>query len=223
MEANLKDEILEMLPFWLSLNETLKDLVRETCSIEKLRTGTVLKGGEGSVEGLLMVTKGQIRAYMISQSEKELTLYRLLDRDICIFSSSCMIKGNNMDIFIEAEKDTEVLLLPSASYRKLLNNSIIVSDFTNRLISERFSQVMTVMEQAIFSSFERRLAQFLTEQANIEESNSLAITHEALARHLGTAREVVTRKLKEFAKEGIIEMGRGSILIKDIQKLRNIG
>lgn len=222
MEAKQAEQKFELLPFWKALGEPQREIVRRSHSIRKLKSGMVLKGGEGSVEGLFLVIQGQIRVYMNARSGKELTLYRLLDRDICVFSSSCMIKGNNMDIYIEAEKDTDVLLIPSDSYRILLDNSIQVSDFTNKLISERFSQVMGIMEQTLFTSFERRLAQFLLEQANIEESQILDITHETIARHLGTAREVVSRKLKEFAEEGFIEIGRGSIEIKDTQKLRSI-
>lgn len=222
MEAEKQEKNFELLPFWKSLNADQREMVRRHHSLKKLKSGLILKGGEGDIEGLIMVVEGQIRAFMNTKGGKELTLYRLLDRDICVFSSSCMVKGNSMDIYIEAEKDTEVLLIPSVNYRNLLDNAIEVSDFTNRLISERFSQVMGIMEQALFTSFEKRLALFLMEQSNIEETDILSITHETIARHLGTAREVVTRKLKDFAREDILEISRGTIEIKDREKLRSI-
>lgn len=222
METKSQEEILKLLPFWQSLDTHQQEVLRRGHSLRKLKSGIILKGGEGDIEGLIMVISGQIRAFMNANKGKELTLYRLLDRDICVFSSSCMLKGNNMEIYIEAEKDTEILLISSKAYRDLLDNSIYVSDFTNKLISERFSQVMAIMEQALFTSVEKRLAQFLLDQANIEETEILSITHETIARHLGTAREVVTRKLKDFAKEGIIEISRATIEIKDREKLRSI-
>lgn len=160
-----------------------------------------------------------MRAYIVSETGKEITLYRLLERDICIFSASCMLRNISFEIQVEAEKDTEAFLIPSSVYQDLLKKSIHVSDYTNQLMSSRFSDVMWIMEQVLFMSFDKRLALFLLEQSNIEGSNRLLITHETIAKHMGTAREVVTRMLKYFAAEGIVELFRGGILLKDTDKL----
>jgi len=166
------------------------------------------------------VRKGQARAYIVSETGKEITLYRLLERDMCIFSASCMLRNISFEILVEAEKDTEAFLIPSSVYQDLLRNSIAVSDYTNQLMSSRFSDVMWIMEQVLFMSFDKRLGLFLLEQANIDGTDRLLITHETIARHMGTAREVVTRMLKYFAAEGLVELFRGGVILKDHEELR---
>jgi CRP/FNR family transcriptional regulator len=181
-----------------------------------------MHGGADDLDGLFLVKKGQARAFIVSESGKEITLYRLLERDMCIFSASCMLRDISFDILVEAEKETEAFLIPSAVYQELMQSSLSVSDYTNRLMSSRFSDVMWVMEQVLFMSFDKRLALFLLEQSNIEGSNRLIITHENIARHMGTAREVVTRMLKYFAAEGMVELFRGGVILKNPEKLRKV-
>jgi CRP/FNR family transcriptional regulator len=172
--------------------------------------------------GLFLIRSGQVRAYIVSESGKEITLYRLFERDVCIFSASCMMKNIAFDIFIEVEKDTEAYLIPTAAFRKLSMESLPVQEFTNSLLASRFSDVMWIMEQALFTSFDKRLAGFLLEQVIIEETDTLEITHEKIANHLGTAREVVTRMLKYFQNEGMVILNRGAIEILDEKKLNQL-
>ena len=98
-------------------------------------------------------------------------------------------------MIIEAEKDSEIFIIPPSVYQKLMNESLPVSKYTNDLMASRFSEVMWLMEQVMWKSFDKRLAAFLTEEAAIEGTNSLKVTHEKIANHMGTAREVVTRML----------------------------
>jgi CRP/FNR family transcriptional regulator len=211
--------IKDALPFWKSLTEEQKQALENSITLLRIPEGTVHYGGSDDLDGLFLVKEGRMRAYIVSETGKEITLYRLLERDICIFSASCMLRNISFEIQVEAEKDTEAFLIPSSVYQDLLKKSIHVSDYTNQLMSSRFSDVMWIMEQVLFMSFDKRLALFLLEQSNIEGSNRLFITHETIAKHMGTAREVVTRMLKYFAAEGIVELFRGGILLKDTDKL----
>jgi CRP/FNR family transcriptional regulator len=211
--------IKDVLPFWKSLTGEQKQTLENSITLLRIPEGTVHHGGSDDLDGLFLVKEGRMRAYIVSETGKEITLYRLLERDICIFSASCMLRNISFEILVEAEKDTEAFLIPSSVYQDLLKNSIHVSDYTNQLMSSRFSDVMWIMEQVLFMSFDKRLALFLLEQSNIEGSNRLLITHETIAKHMGTAREVVTRMLKYFAAEGIVELFRGGILLKDTDKL----
>lgn len=211
--------IKDVLPFWKSLTGEQKQTLENSITLLRIPEGTIHHGGSDDLDGLFLVKEGRMRAYIVSETGKEITLYRLLERDICIFSASCMLRNISFEILVEAEKDTEAFLIPSSVYQDLLKNSIHVSDYTNQLMSSRFSDVMWIMEQVLFMSFDKRLALFLLEQSNIEGSNRLLITHETIAKHMGTAREVVTRMLKYFAAEGIVELFRGGILLKDTDKL----
>jgi CRP/FNR family transcriptional regulator len=97
-----------------------------------------------------------------------------------------------------------------------------VANYTNHLMASRFTDVMWLIDQVLFKSMATRLASFLLYESNIEESDELNITHEKIANHIGTAREVVTRMLKYFQQEELIEMARGSIIITDRKKLAEL-
>lgn len=212
----------DTLKFWKDLTETQRSMLLKTMVKKQFVTGESMRSGSENCSGLFLLEKGQVRAYIISESGKEITLYRLFDRDVCIFSASCIMKNIAFDIFIEVEKNTEAFLIPITVYEKLSKESIAVMSFTNELMASRFTDVMWIMDQALFMKFDKRLALFLLEQSNIEETDSLAITHERIANHLGTAREVVTRMLKYFQNEGIVVLNRGTVEILNRDKLTDI-
>lgn len=126
-----------------------------------------------------------------------------------------MLRNISFDVYVEAEKETDALLIPTTVYSTLSKESLAVSDYTNQLMSSRFSDVMWVMEQVLFMSFDKRLALFLLEQAEIEGTDRLSMTQEVIARNLGSAREVVTRMLKYFQSEGLVSLFRGGVEITD--------
>ena len=212
----------ETLSFWKELTEGQRSILQQSVIKKQFVAGESMHSGSENCSGLFLLHSGQVRAYIISESGKEITLYRLFDLDICIFSASCMMKNIAFEIFIEVEKPTEVYLIPIAVFKELSKNSLAIQSFTNELMASRFSEVMWIMEQALFMSFDKRLAIFLTEQANIEDSNKIEITHEKIANHLGTAREVVTRMLKYFQNEGVVTINRGVIEILDRDKLNQM-
>ena len=212
----------ETLSFWKDLTVPQKDTLFNSMLTKRFNVGESMRTSSDNCSGLFLLLSGQVRAYIISESGKEITLYRLLDRDVCIFSASCMLKNITFDIYIEVEKVTEAFLIPVSVFSKLSQESIAVKSFTNDLMASRFSDVMWIMEQVMFMSFDKRLAIFIIEQSSIEESDNIVITHERIANHLGTAREVVSRMLKYFQNEGIIDLGRGSIKILDYKRLENM-
>lgn len=174
--------------------------------------------------GLLLVRKGQLRAYILSDEGREITLYRLFDQDICLFSASCMMRSIQFEMMIEAEKDTELWIVPAEIYQNVMQESAPISNFTNEIMASRFSEVMWLMEQIMWKSFDKRLAAFLLEESTLERDNTLKLTHETIANHLGTAREVVTRMLRYFQSEGMVKLARGTVEITDeaaLEELQN--
>ena len=123
------------------------------------------------------------------------------------------------DIFIEAEKDSEVWVVPACLYQNLMDESLPLSKYSHDLITNHFSELMWLIEQIMWKSFDKRLAKFLLEEAAVEGTDVLRITHEKIANHLGTAREVVTRMLRYFQSEGMVKLTRGTIEITDEAKL----
>ncbi len=172
--------------------------------------------------GLILITSGQLRAYTVSEDGREITLYRLFERDICLFSASCMMRSIQFDITISAEKDTDFILVPSEVYRKVMETSAPLANYTNEIMASRFSVVMWLIEQVLWKSVDKRLADFLLNEANIEGSNVLSITHESIGNHMGNPREVVTRMLKHFQNEGMVKLSRGTIEITDAKALEEL-
>ncbi len=222
VEKDMLQFLKDALPFWKKLNEDQQKFLENMVSYRFYRKGEHLRGDAEDCTGLLLVKSGQVRAFILSDSGKEITLYHLFERDICIFSASCIMKNINFDVYADAEKDSEILIIPTSVYNQLNQNSLAVSDYTNQLISARFSDVMWIVEQILFMSFDKRLALFLIEQSNIEDSDELNITHEMIAKNMGSAREVVTRMLNYFQSIGIISLHRGGIIIKDRKRLEGI-
>ena len=173
--------------------------------------------------GLLLLEEGQLRAYMLSEEGREITVYRLLEGDICLFSASCMIRSLQSDIVIEAERDSRMWVISPGVYRKLMDESALIANYTNEIMASRLTDVMWLMEQVMWKSLDRRLASFLLEEADLEGSGSLKITHEMIGNHLGTAREVVTRMLRYFQSEGMVRLSRGAVEITDRKKLEKLG
>ena len=154
---------------------------------------------------------------------REITLYRLFDRDMCLFSASCMMRSIQFEVTIEAEKDSQLWIIPPEVYQRLMEESAPVANYTNELMAGRFSEVMWLMEQIMWKSLDKRLAAFLLEEVSIEGTDELKITHETIANHLGSHREVITRMLRYFQSEGVVKLSRGMVTVVDtagLEKLR---
>lgn len=211
----------DYFPIWDKLNEQERALLSDSVYEKNIEAGTMVKSG-GDCLGLMLVKSGQLRAYVQSDEGKEVTLYRLLSRDMCLFSASCMMKNIQFEVSISAEKDTSVWVIPLDVYENLMKKSAVVANYTSELMSARFTDVMWLIEQIMWKSFDKRLAEFLVEESAVEESDELNITHDQIARHLGTAREVVTRMLKYFQTEGIVTLERGVVKIISRDKLLKV-
>lgn len=210
----------DYFPFWDRLTQAQRNGMEGSAISRTFQKGTLIHNGADDCTGLLCVHCGQLRAYILSGEGREITIYRLFDRDICLFSASCMMNSLQFDIIIEAEKETEVWVIPSEIYKKVMEESALLANYTNEIMAARFSEVMWLMEQVMWKSFDKRLAYFLIEESRLEESRVLKITHEKIANHMGTAREVVTRMLRYFQNEGMVRLTRGSIELTDIEKLQ---
>ena len=207
--------IAQYFPVFSKLTPQQQQMVLDYTAIRSVSAGTVVHNGAVECTGFLLVRSGQLRAYTLSSEGREVTIYRLFDHDCCLFSAACIMSSLQFEVIIEAEKDSEVFIIPPSVYQKLMNESLPVSKYTNDLMASRFSEVMWLMEQIMWKSFDKRLAGYLLEEISIEGTNLLKVTHERIANHMGTAREVVTRMLRYFQSEGLVKLTRGTIEITD--------
>ena len=207
--------IANYFPVFSKLTPQQQQMMLDYTAIRSVPAGTVVHNGAVECTGFLLVRSGQLRAYTLSDEGREVTLYRLFDHDCCLFSAACIMSSLQFEVIIETEKDSDIFIIPPSVYQKLMNESLPVSKYTNDLMASRFSEIMWLMEQIMWKSFDKRLAGFLVEEASIEGTNLLKVTHEKIANHMGTAREVVTRMLRYFQSEGWVKLTRGTIEITD--------
>ena len=212
-------EFQDCFPIWARLSEAQRGRILASLVYRQVKKGAVIHNGDADCTGLLLVKSGQLRAYILSEEGREVTVYRLFDRDICLFSASCMLRSAQFDITIEAEKDTGLWVIPAEVYRGLMEESAPAANYTNEVMAARFSEVMWLVELGLWKSMDKRVAAFLLEEGAIEGTARLSITHEAIARHLGTHREVVTRMLRYFQGEGMVKLSRGTVELLDEKKL----
>ncbi|MEG0932255.1 MAG: Crp/Fnr family transcriptional regulator [Lachnospiraceae bacterium] len=212
----------DYIPFWNQISSSEQQLIETQIRSRKVSKGTLVHRGETDCLGLIFVITGSLRAYTMSETGKTISLYRLLERDMCLFAASCVMRNIDFEVVIEAREDTEILVLPVKIYQQLMNTSLPVANYTNELMASRFSDVMWVMDQVLNKSFDVRLATFLLEEQAINESSILYMTHEEIAQNLGSAREVVTRMLKYFHTEELVNLARGKIEIVDVKALEKI-
>lgn len=200
---------------WDKMTPERQNRILGSIASRKVKKGVIIQNGGEECSGLLLIKSGQLRAYMLSPEGREITLYRLFERDLCLFSASCIMKSIQFDVTIETEKDTEFWIIPAEVYKGVMEESAPVANYTNEIMAARFSEVMWLIEQIMWKSMDRRLASFLLEESSAEDSPVLKITHEKIAAHLGTAREVVTRMLRYFQREGYVRLSRGTVEITD--------
>lgn len=215
-------EFSDYFPIWDQLEPKHQEKLKAYSSHRRVKKGTIIHSGEMNCIGVLLIHSGQLRAYSISGEGREVTLYRLFERDICIFSASCVMPNIMFDVLIEAEKDTDVWVIPPNIYRTVGEESAPMANYTNQIIASRFSDVMWTMDQIMWKSFDKRLAAFLVEESVLEGTLELKLTHEKIANHMGTAREVVTRMLRYFQNEGMVKLTRGAVELLDVERLKKL-
>ena len=159
-------EFQDYIPIWEKLTPPQRQRLKDGAARRTVQKGTVLHSGNADCTGLFLIQQGRLRAYTLSEEEgREITIYRLFDRDICLFSASCIMRSIQFDVMIQAETDTQLWIIPSGLYKDLMEESALAANFVNEIMASRFSEVMWLMEQIMWKSFDKRLAKFLLEES----------------------------------------------------------
>ena len=143
-------------PIWDKLTQERQRKISDAASVRDVKKGTVLHGRGEDCTGLILVESGQLRAFILSDEGREVTIYRLFEMDICLLSAPCMIQSLQFEVTVEAEKDARIWIIPSEIYKELMEESTAVANYTNQIMASRFSEVMWLMEQIMWKSFEDR-------------------------------------------------------------------
>ena len=218
----MMNDFSHYFPIWDKLTAEQQNRILSVTDLHCIQKGTVVHDGSPDCLGMLLVRNGQLRAYLLNEEGREVTICRFFEMDICLFTAACVMPNMQFDIFIEAEKDSEVWVIPACLYKNLMDESLVIANYARDLITNHFSELMWLMEQIMWKSFDKRLAKFLLEETAVEDTDSLKITHEKIANHMGTAREVVTRMLRYFQSEGMVKLNRGTVDITDRKRLERL-
>ena len=208
--------------FWDKISDLEKEALMENISDIKYEKGTCLSGSDDSCAGVFLIRSGTLRVYMLSEDGKDLTLFRLNPGEICILSASCVLKLIRFEVLIEADTECRILVVNANFFSDLAARNVWIENFSYKVAAERFSDVMEAIQRIFFLSVDKRLANFLLEEIERNNTNVVPVTHEQIARYIGSAREVVSRTLKSFYVLGAVELSRGGIKIVDKKLLQSM-
>ena len=220
MSINKKSYLSDNLPFFKDLSEEEKIMIYNASHVKEYKLGELIYSKDKSCSGIVLVVKGQIRSFMSSSSGKEITLFKLFQNDLCILSSSCVYQNLSYDINLQVEENSSLIIIDGNFFKEVLNKNLSVHKFMLEITQSKLSEIMWVLEQVVFFSLEYRLSDYLINQYYLKNSLQIYITHEDIANDLGSSREVISRMLKRFEKDNLIQMSRGYIKIINIQKLK---
>ncbi len=211
----------EIFPFWEKISDRDRQYIcQNSYEVTYPKGKNIHDGGECS--GVILVRSGSLRLYMMSEEGKDITLYRLHKGDLCMLSASCVLEAVTFDVFVDAENDSECCVVSGPAFAAVSERNPDIRIFALETAVARFSDVMWVMQQILFMSMDKRLAIFLSDESARTGSDTIALTHGQIARYMGSAREVVSRMLKYFAGEGIVEVSRGGVKLLDKKRLRRL-
>ena len=219
-----KEELIELFhktfPFWDNMSAGDKETFIRSSYEVKFEAGTNIHDGN-ECTGVILIKSGSLRLYLLSEEGKEITLYRLFPGDMCILSASCVLNSITFDVFVDSEENSECVVVGGCAYEDLSRRLPEAKIFALESATQSFSEIMWVMQQILFMSMDKRLAIFLLDELAKTGSDTVKLTHEQIAKYIGSAREVVSRMLKYFSSEGLITSSRSEgIKILDKKRLR---
>lgn len=218
--VSMMKEWEELFPCWKELSKDEQLLLKEKSMHVEYKKGTLLHRCDQDCAGIMLILSGQLRTYILSEEGREVTLFRVHQRDVCVLSATCLMDSIVFDVLIDAVEDTEVVMIPSSVLSRLFEKHPKIEIWLYKTATERFSDVMWTMQQILFMGIDKRVAIFLWDEISRNQSKVISLKHEEIARYIGSAREVVSKVLKYFEQEGVVVLGRGKTEVIDQEKLK---
>ena len=220
-ESKFESIYRENFPCWDKISDGDREYICQNSHCVTYPRGKNINDGS-ECSGVILVRSGCLRRYIMSEEGKDITLYRLQKGDLCMLSASCVLEAVTFDVFVDAEEDSECYVISGTAFAAVSERNPDMKIFALETAVSRFSDVMWVMQQILFMSVDKRLAIFLSDEASRTGSDMITLTHGQIACDIGSAREVVSRMLKYFSNEGIVEVSRKGIKIVDKKRLRGL-
>lgn len=221
-QSTIEEGLRELVPFWAALEPDQRTFLSQRSRRMRFDAGAHVQGAGAGCAGVVFVRSGRLRAFMLSDQGREVTLFHVQPGECCVLAASCILPMITFDIALDAAEDSDLLVIDSQAFGTVSQENIHAEAFTYRQATERFSDCMWVMQQVLFMGLDARLAIWLLDEVARSGSRTIYATHDEIARHLGSAREAVSRMLKYFAREGLVSLSRGSVEIIDVKRLRRL-
>ncbi|MDQ5768688.1 Crp/Fnr family transcriptional regulator [Thiothrix subterranea] len=206
-------DLTDTFPFLATLNEAAIAQFRQRIGVASIPAGQhVCREGDICPQ-LAVVLSGSVRVYKVGETGREITLYRIGQQDSCILTASCILSQTRFPALAVVEQDVQVALIPAANLREWVAQHEVWRTYVFNLLSRRLAEVITTLDEVAFRRVDVRLAECLLTLT--QQQAQATITHQQLASELGSAREVVSRILKDFEREGLIALTRGIITVQD--------
>lgn len=204
-------KITDHFPELNGLSEESKKILGEGIQIMKAPAGTAMFSEGSECKGYVMLLEGTVRVQKTSEDGREIVLYRVEEGESCIMTTTCLISDDHYGAEGIAETDVTLAVVPPVIFNQLLAQSEKFRSFVFEVYAKRMSMLMMLVEEVVFKKLDKRLAQLLRDK----KTDQFEITHQDIAMELGSVREVVSRQLKVFERQGLIKLGRGTIQIQD--------
>ena len=200
-------------------------LAREVERVAERRAfpkGTVIYEQGVPCPSIPFLISGTVRVYKVGESGREITLYRVEGGEVCVLASSCALsdKEGPLPAIAVAETDVEIMAVPSYQFRRIIQSHPALQQFINLVFAERMSEMMMVIEEVAFQRVDLRAADWLLKTTQPPARTNIAMTHAQVAVELGSAREVISRILKDFERRGFVQLARGQMEVTDRDALR---
>lgn len=219
----MEEQILSnAYPFWGRLSDEEKTNILRGCVTVSYEKGMQVHRSDIGCKGAVLVLAGVLRVYIVSDEGREVTLFRIHEGESCVLSASCLLDAIQFDVLIEAAEAVQSLVIPVSVLHPIMENNPYVGYYLYKQVTERFSDVMWMMQQILFMGADRRVAIFLWDELVRAGRPILSMTHDEIARNIGSAREVVSKVMKYMAEEGIVSLRRGRVEILDKGKLQKL-
>jgi CRP/FNR family transcriptional regulator len=210
----MDNSVFDRFSFFAEMSEQDKKLLRESVIRRDIPQGQILMGDNNRCNGIPMVIKGRLRLFRISEKGREMTLYRIVEGDLCLLAGVCAMGDMEYDYSIEAEKDSVLANIPPDIFKELLYRCDSFRTYVFNELAKKLILSIETIEMLIFNSIEERIMTYLQHHANAQ--GIVKTTHEKMAVELGSSREVITRQLKTMSERGLIDIKRGQIIVKII-------
>lgn len=211
------DEIEAHFPFLMQASAAVRSEVQRRTHVQRLPAGTTLFWEGDECSHLALVLTGSVRVYKVGESGREITLYRIEARESCILTASCILSRTGFPAFAVAETDVRALLVPAPVLREWVARDEGWRDYVVGLLAQRLSTVIATVEEVAFRRVDARIADHVLQLT--AQTPRVNVTHQDIALELGTAREVVSRILKDFERSGAVALERGALTVLDRQAL----